>query len=141
MSSDAAPPDGQHGPKAAGMGQKAGMGQLWAMGVGAVISGDFFGWQWGLVTGGTGGMLVATVLVCAMYVGLCFSLAELSAAIPSPLGTTAWACRAFGDWGGLIVGVSTTLECATPSPSPLAGTVLSPPSSGTIWILTPYRPR
>ena len=26
--------------------------QLWAMGVGAVISGDFFGWNFGLAAGG-----------------------------------------------------------------------------------------
>lgn len=89
---------------------RAGVFKLWALGVGAVISGDFFGWQWGLVTGGTGGMLLATAVVCVMYVGLCFSLAELSAALSSPLGTTAWAARAFGPWGGLLVGVSTTLE-------------------------------
>ena len=28
---------------------------LWAMGVGAVISGDFFGWNFGLASGGFGG--------------------------------------------------------------------------------------
>ena len=30
---------------------------LWAMGVGAVISGDFFGWNFGLAAGGFGGMI------------------------------------------------------------------------------------
>lgn len=33
---------------------------LWAMGVGAVISGDFFGWNLGLAKSGFGGLLVAT---------------------------------------------------------------------------------
>ena len=41
----------------------AGVWSLWALGVGAVISGDFFGWNFGLLTGGFGGLLVATVIV------------------------------------------------------------------------------
>src|SRR4051812_50227042 len=31
---------------------------LWAMGVGAVISGDFFGWNFGLTAGGFGGVVL-----------------------------------------------------------------------------------
>src|SRR5262249_1950759 len=53
---------------------------LWALGVGAVISGDFFGWNYGLATGGFGGLLIATVIVSVMYVCLCYSLAEMSPA-------------------------------------------------------------
>ena len=44
---------------------------LWALGVGAVISGDFFGWNYGLATGGFGGLFVATLIVSVMYVCLC----------------------------------------------------------------------
>ena len=36
---------------------------LWALGVGAVISGDFFGWNFGLASGGFGGLLVATIVI------------------------------------------------------------------------------
>jgi amino acid transporter len=88
----------------------AGLFQLWALGVGAVISGDFFGWNFGLAAGGFGGMALATAVVAVMYVGLCFSMAELSCCLPSPLGTTAWAHRAFGPWGGLLAGLATTIE-------------------------------
>ena len=35
----------------------AGVFHLWALGVGAVISGDFFGWNFGLVEGGFGALL------------------------------------------------------------------------------------
>ena len=36
---------------------------LWAMGVGAVISGDFFGWNFGLTAGGFGGMVLAVAVM------------------------------------------------------------------------------
>jgi len=34
----------------------------WALGVGALISGNFFGWNFGLDAGGFGGLFVATML-------------------------------------------------------------------------------
>jgi ethanolamine permease len=60
----------------------AGVGSLWALGVGAVISGDFFGWNFGLSAGGFGGMLIATVIATLLYAGICASIAELAAALP-----------------------------------------------------------
>src|SRR5262245_9333220 len=54
---------------------------LWAMGVGAVISGDFFGWNYGLASG-FWAFLVATVIVTALYFALAFSIAEMSSALP-----------------------------------------------------------
>ena len=43
-----------------GLRRFAGAWSLWALGVGAVISGDFFGWNFGLLAGGFGGLLLAT---------------------------------------------------------------------------------
>src|SRR5688572_574953 len=57
---------------------------LWALGVGAVISGHFSGWNGGLLQGGWGGMLVATIIVGVMYLGLTFAIAEMGAALPIP---------------------------------------------------------
>jgi ethanolamine permease len=56
--------------------------RLRAMGVGAVISGDFFGWNYGLATGGFGGMLFAVLAMTVMYLGLCFFIAETPVALP-----------------------------------------------------------
>ena len=39
----------------------AGVWSLWALGVGAVISGDFSGWNLGFASGGWGGMAIATI--------------------------------------------------------------------------------
>src|SRR3970282_283975 len=54
---------------------------LWALGVGAVISGHYSGWNFGLASG-FGSMLVALFIIAAMYWGLIFSLAEMSPALP-----------------------------------------------------------
>ena len=47
---------------------------LWGLGVGYVISGEYFGWNLGLPIGGSYGMLAATVLVTFMYVSFILSL-------------------------------------------------------------------
>jgi ethanolamine permease len=56
----------------------AGWIHLWALGVGGVISGNYFGWQTGLLAGGFGGLLLATIVIAAMYICLVLSIAELS---------------------------------------------------------------
>ena len=45
----------------------AGVWSLWALGVGAVISGHFSGWNFGFGTGGWGGLLVAGIIIGIMY--------------------------------------------------------------------------
>ena len=82
--------------EARGLRRHARVGSLWALGVGAVISGDFFGWNFGLGAGGFGGMLIALVLATVMYAGLCFSIAELSPALPHTGGAYSFARAAFG---------------------------------------------
>ncbi|MCC6780122.1 MAG: amino acid ABC transporter permease, partial [Hyphomicrobiales bacterium] len=65
-----------------GLQRYAGIWSLWALGVGAVISGHFSGWNFGFATGGWGGMLVAGAIIAIMYLGLTFSIAEMSPALP-----------------------------------------------------------
>jgi len=50
-----------------GLRRHAGMWPLWALGVGAVISGEYYGWNFGLGTGGFGGLAIAGVLMAIMY--------------------------------------------------------------------------
>jgi len=80
------------------------------MGVGAVISGDFFGWNYGLPAGGFGGMLIAVTVMTAMYIGLCFSIAEMSPALPHAGGAYSFASTAMGPWGGYITGLAENME-------------------------------
>ncbi len=83
---------------------------LWAMGVGAVISGDFFGWSYGLGHGGFGGLLLATVVVTAMYAGLAYSIAEMSPALPHAGGAYSFARSAMGPWAGYVTGLAENME-------------------------------
>ena len=61
-----------------GLKRYAGVWSLWALGVGAVISGDFAGWNLGIQYSGFGGYLVAMFIVTLLYLGLCYSIAEMS---------------------------------------------------------------
>ncbi len=93
-----------------GLRRYAGVGSLWALGVGAVISGDFFGWNFGLAAGGFGGLLVATVVITLMYVGLCFSIAEMSPALPHTGGAYSFARSSMGPWGAFVTGMAENME-------------------------------
>ncbi|MBV9301092.1 MAG: amino acid permease [Acidobacteriaceae bacterium] len=83
---------------------------LWALGVGAVISGDFFGWNFGLLSGGFGGLLAALGIMTVLYVCLCFSLAEMSPALPHAGGAYSFARTALGPWCGYITGLAENIE-------------------------------
>ena len=88
----------------------AGVWSLWALGVGAVISGHFSGWNLGLAVGGWGGMLIATIIIAIMYIGLTQSVAELSPALPHTGGAYSFARSAMGPWGGFFTGLVENLE-------------------------------
>ncbi len=83
---------------------------LWATAVGLVISGDYFGWNYGLAKGGPLGMMAATLLVTLMYVCFIFSYTELSTAIPNSGGPYAFARKALGPFVGYLSGVATCVE-------------------------------
>src|SRR5712692_1906399 len=93
-----------------GLKRHAGVLQLWALGVGAVISGDFFGWNYGLVEGGFGGLVVALGIITALFIGLCYSIAEMSPALPHAGGAYSFARTAMGPWGGYITGLAENME-------------------------------
>jgi ethanolamine permease len=88
----------------------AGVFYLWALGVAAVISGDFSGWNLGFAVGGWGGMFLGTILITIMYLGLTYSIAEMSPALPHTGGAYSFARTAFGPWGGYITGVAENVE-------------------------------
>jgi len=88
----------------------AGVLQLWALGVGAVISGHFSGWNFGFATGGWGGMLVAGIVIAVMYLGLVFCIAEMSPALPHTGAAYSFGRTAMGPWGGFITGLCENVE-------------------------------
>lgn len=83
---------------------------LWALGVGAVISGHFSGWNFGISAGGWGGLFFAAIIIGVMYVCLCFCLAEMSPALPHTGGAYSFARSAMGPWGGFVTGLAENIE-------------------------------
>lgn len=90
--------------------RSAGFWGLWGIGVAAVISGDFSGWNLGIGEAGWGGLLIATLAIVAMYFGMLFSIGEMSAAMPHTGGAYSFARASMGPWGGFITGLAETIE-------------------------------
>lgn len=84
---------------------------IWALGVGVVITGEYFGWNLGLKDNGPVAMLVASLIVCLLYLTWVLALAELSVAMPFAGGPLAYGRRAFAPSLGFIMGWSMYLEC------------------------------
>jgi ethanolamine permease len=84
---------------------------IWALGVGVVITGAYFGWNLGLEGNGPVAMLIASLLVCLLYLMWVLALAELSVAMPFAGGPLAYGRRVGGPWLGFVMGWSMFLEC------------------------------
>ncbi|MDF2433823.1 MAG: ethanolamine permease, partial [Mucilaginibacter sp.] len=99
---------------------------LWAIAVGLVISGEYFGWNYGWKAAGTIGFLIATVVVTIMYVTFVFSYTELTTSIPHAGGAFAYTYRAMGPIGGFIAGYATLIDFlfATPAIAASLGSYL-----------------
>ena len=93
-----------------GLRRYAGVASLWALGVGAVISGHYSGWNLGLMAGGWGGLALAAVAIAVMYLGLVFCIAEMGAALPHTGGAYSFARASMGPWGGFITGLCENVE-------------------------------
>lgn len=93
-----------------GLVRHAGAWSLWALGVAAVISGDFSGWNLGIGEAGWGGMLIATVIIGLMYLLMVWSIAEMSATMPHTGGAYSFGRSAMGPWGGFVTGLAETIE-------------------------------
>lgn len=90
---------------------------VWAIAVGLVISGEYFGWNLGWGVSGTIGFLIATLIVTVMYVTFIFSYTELTTSIPNAGGAFAYAHRALGPIGGLIAGYATLIDFLFATPA------------------------
>lgn len=90
---------------------------LWAIAVGLVISGEYFGWNLGWAVSGTVGFLIATVIISVMYITFIFSYTELTTSIPHAGGAFAYAYRAMGPFGGLVAGYATLIDFLFATPA------------------------
>lgn len=90
--------------------RSAGVWGIWGLGVAAVISGEFSGWNLGTATAGFGGMAIAFAVVVVLYFCMLFSIGEMSAAMPHTGGAYSFARAAMGPWGGFVTGLAETIE-------------------------------
>jgi len=90
---------------------------LWAIAVGLVISGEYFGWNLGWGVSGTIGFLIATLVITVMYITFIFSYTELTASIPHAGGAFAYAYRAMGPIAGLVAGYATLIDFLFATPA------------------------
>ncbi len=90
---------------------------VWGLGVGYVISGNYFGWNLGLEKGGTLGLAIALVFIIILYITFTFSYTELACFIPKAGGAFDYANRAFGKEVGFVTGMAQNIEfiCAPPA--------------------------
>lgn len=89
--------------------------QLWALGVGTVIGGDFYGWQSTLIAGFYG-MLIIMAFVTVLYTLLSFSIAELSATIPSGGGPYVFSLHGIGPRAAYFAGLAETTSSMLTNP-------------------------
>jgi ethanolamine permease len=83
---------------------------VWALGVGVVVAGAYFGWNFGLKDNGPVAMLIASLIVCLLYLIWVLALAELTVAMPFAGGPLAYGRRAVSPLLGFIMGWSMLLE-------------------------------
>lgn len=111
---------------------------VWGLGVGYVISGNYFGWNLGLEKGGTLGMAIALFFIIILYITFTFSYTELACAIPKSGGAFDYAKRAFGDDAGFLTGMAQNIEFifAPPAIAFAIGTYFNIffPSLSVTWI-------
>ncbi len=79
---------------------------LWALAVGAVCSGNYYGFSYGFETGGPSSFQLAFLPVTAMYICFMACYMELAVSIPSAGGASEYARRAMGGFAGFTAGFS-----------------------------------
>jgi ethanolamine permease len=84
---------------------------VWALGVGVVITGAYFGWNLGLRDNGPIAMLIASLIVCLLYLTWVLALAELSVAMPFAGGPLGYGRRTADSSLAFVMGWSMFLEC------------------------------
>lgn len=116
---------------------------VWGLGVGYVISGNYFGWNLGLQQGGTIGLAIAIAFVIVMYVTFTYSYAELACAIPKAGGAFDYASKALGKEVGFVAGMAQIIEFvfAPPAIALAIGSYMNlffPAISGLVFSIIAY---
>src|SRR4026208_2414182 len=77
---------------------------IWALGVGVVITGEYFGWNLALKNNGPVAVLIASLIVCVLYLTWVLALSELSVGMPFAGGPLAYGRPALDGSLGFVMG-------------------------------------
>ncbi|WP_234117461.1 ethanolamine permease [Clostridium hydrogenum] len=91
--------------------------KLWAIIVGMVISGMYFGWNNAMAFTSPVGFIIATLIVTVFYTAFMFCYAELATAMPKADGAGEYALKAVGRFGGFFAGFSALVEFLFATPA------------------------
>jgi ethanolamine permease len=120
------------------MAKKLGTLDVWALGVGIVVCGQYFGWNLGLAGNGPVAMLLASLFVCLLFVAWLLALPELSVAMPYADGPLEYGRRAGGPGLGFVMAWSMFLASqfgaiATAIAAGYYVAFLFPAPAGALW--------
>ncbi|MDZ4724700.1 MAG: ethanolamine permease [Leptospira sp.] len=90
---------------------------LWGIAVGLVISGDYFGWNFGWSVARFWEFAIAVGIIAIFYICFALCFTELASSIPHASGPSAYADAALGRWGGFISGYFVLCEFALAPPA------------------------
>jgi len=86
-----------------------------SLGVAIAISGNFSGWNYGLGEGGFGGMWVAALAMCLLFLCLTRCLAEMATALPEEADFDGYARFSLGPLAAYACGMSVAIALAVGS--------------------------
>ncbi|MFC3813088.1 amino acid permease [Lacihabitans lacunae] len=90
---------------------------IWAIGVGMVISGESFGWNFGWAITGPIWFFVPVFIAAILYFGLVQTLLELACVYPQANGPQDYVKKAFGEKAGAFIAVAILLEFLFATPA------------------------
>lgn len=85
---------------------------IWALGVGIVLVGEFMGWNFSVVKGGSLGSVIAVWTMAMMYIAIVMMTTEMASVMPEAGGQYTMAKYLLGPLAAFNVGLMTMLEYA-----------------------------
>ncbi len=83
---------------------------VWGLGVGTVIGGTFFGWNYGLEGSGPVGFIISTLIVTIFYFFITRIFYKFSTQLPYAGGPYAYVRKGLGKFEGYLAGILTVVE-------------------------------
>lgn len=87
-----------------------GPAHIWALGVGIVLVGQFMGWNFGIIKGGSLGSIIACWIIAILYISLIMVSTEMGSVVPEAGGQYAMAKYFLGPLAAFNIGLMLVFE-------------------------------